>query len=114
MTSTGKQVLLRTASFLCLLVLLQLKVFAQSGNVKGLIRNEKGDAVAGATVLLTHAGNKFNQSARTDSMGIFRFAQVPVGTGYTIEVTHVGYAKQVLPNYSIKEGEQVSIAVLLQ
>lgn len=114
MTSTGKQILLRTAAFLCLLVLLQLNVFAQSGNVKGLIRNEKGDAVAGATIILAHTGNKFSQSGRTDSMGIFRFTQVPAGSGYTIEVTHVGYAKQVLSNYSIKEGEQVSIAVKLQ
>ncbi|MDR6338863.1 iron complex outermembrane receptor protein [Filimonas zeae] len=113
MRSTGKQILLRTAAFFSLLVLLQLSAFAQTGNVKGLIRNEKGEAVAGATVVLNNATARFNQSTRTDSGGLFRFTQVPVGNGYSIEVSHVGYVKQTMPNYSIKEGELVSVAVKL-
>lgn len=113
MRSTGKQILLRTAAFLSLLVLLQMSAFAQTGNVKGLIRNEKGEAVAGATVVLSNAASRFNQSTRTDSGGLFRFTQVPAGNGYSIEVSHVGYARQTMPNYSIKEGEQVAVAVKL-
>lgn len=113
MRSTGKQILLRTAAFLSLLVLLQMSAFAQTGNVKGLIRNEKGEAVAGATVVLSNATARFNQSTRTDSGGLFRFTQVPAGNGYSIEVSHVAYVKQTMPNYSIKEGEQVAVAVKL-
>lgn len=113
MRPTAKQMLLRTAAFLSLLVLLQMTAFAQTGNVKGLIRNEKGEAVPGATVVLNNAAARFNQSTRTDSGGLFRFTQVPAGNGYSIEVSHVGYVKQTMPNYSVKAGEQVAVAVKL-
>ncbi|BAV07827.1 iron complex outermembrane recepter protein [Filimonas lacunae] len=114
MTTTGKQSFLRQALFICLLLMLQLNVFAQSGSLKGLIRNEKGDPIASANVSLTNAATKFKQRVTTDSTGMFRFAQVPAGSGYTIEVSHIGYATQTLPNYTLKEGEPVAVSIKMK
>lgn len=114
MTTKRKQSLLRVVGFFCFLALLQMNVFAQTGNVKGLIKSESGDAVARATVHLTNTEKGVKLSTNTDTNGLFHFTQLPAGTGYVIEVSHVGYIKQIFPGYTVKNGEQIAIAIKLK
>lgn len=61
--------------------------------------------VAGATVTLL--GNK---SVITDSLGNFRFSNVPVGN-HTIKVTHVSFKEAVAANLTVNSGKELVITV---
>ena len=53
--------------------------------------------IAGASVSLT----ALNKTITTDSAGIFRFADVPVGT-QQLYISHIGYKKIALDNIVVK------------
>jgi Ca-activated chloride channel homolog len=59
------------------------------GVVTGVVVNNVGAAVAGATVRLRN-GSVVDQTTTTDALGAFRFAKVPPGS-YTLDVTIPGF-----------------------
>ncbi|MBS4064605.1 MAG: TonB-dependent receptor [Chitinophagaceae bacterium] len=61
--------------------------------------------VAGATVNLM--GNK---SVITDSLGNFRFSNVPVGT-HTIRITHVSFKEAVVANLTVNAGKELVLTI---
>lgn len=61
--------------------------------------------VAGATVTLM--GNK---SVLTDSLGNFRFLNVPVGT-HTIRITHVSFKEAVVANLTVNAGKELVLTI---
>src|SRR3712207_5585505 len=77
-----------------LLLLLQLAVSAQvtssTSSVTGVVADPNGAAVAGATVTLTDTRTSKELTTTTDDQGVYRFAQVQPGQGYTISVTAGG------------------------
>lgn len=61
--------------------------------------------VAGATVTLL--GNK---SVITDSLGNFRFYNVPVGN-HSIRITHVGFKEAVVANLTVNAGKELVLTI---
>ncbi|MBP1652030.1 MAG: outer membrane protein SusC, starch binding, partial [Bacteroidetes bacterium] len=114
MTFRGKRPFPRHAVLLLFAVLLHLKVFAQTGDIKGLIRTEKGEPLPGATVILTRNASSFSKVTRTDSIGLFRFSKVPADTGYVIKASYIGYTTHVSERYSVKANDQLSLAFKMQ
>jgi len=114
MTFRGKRPFPRYAVLLLFAVLLHLKVFAQTGDIKGLIRTEKGEPLPGATVILTRNASSFSKVTRTDSIGLFRFSKVPADTGYVIKASYIGYTTHVSERYSVKANDQLSVAFRMQ
>jgi TonB-dependent starch-binding outer membrane protein SusC len=98
----------------CFFTLLQMTVFAQTGSIKGLLRGPKNEPVDGATIYLSNVEKKYNQSGNSDKNGLFQFTQVPEGSGYTIEISHIGYTTQTFTGYAIKKNEQLSLDLKLQ
>ncbi|WP_158267164.1 SusC/RagA family TonB-linked outer membrane protein [Chitinophaga niastensis] len=58
--------------------------------IRGIVRDEKGNAIAGASVLIK--GSDFRKGIATNAQGEFSLENVPPGT-YTLEVTIIGYSK---------------------
>jgi iron complex outermembrane receptor protein len=114
MTFSGKRLLPQRAVLLLFAVLLHLKVFAQSGDFKGLIRTEKGEPLPGATVILKRNAGSFSRVTNTDSLGLFRFSKVPADTGYVLKVSYIGYITKTSESYTMKANDQLSIALKLQ
>lgn len=114
MTFRRKRLFPQFAVLLLFAVLLHLKVFAQTGEIKGLIRTAKGEPMPGATVILTRNGGPFSKATHTDSFGLFRFSKVPADTGYVIKASYVGYTTLVSESYIMKADDQLSIALKLQ
>ena len=70
------------------------------GGMKGKVRNNKGSAIAGATITARLNGEDI-KSARSDSKGIFQMEGLKAGT-YNVVVEADGYAS------GVKQGVQVT------
>ena len=69
--------------------------FAQTtGTLSGTVQDEKGGAVAGATVTARHVETNISRTAQTDNEGRYRLAGMAVGH-YEISVEATSFAKYV-------------------
>jgi TonB-dependent receptor len=64
-----------------------LATFAQNGNIKGVIADENGIAVPGATVLI----EELKKGAVSDFNGNFTIVDIPEGT-YNLSIKYLGYS----------------------
>jgi hypothetical protein len=87
-----------TTSLLVLIAVLfvcALPAAAQTtGTLSGTVQDEKGAAIAGATVTARHVETNTTRTAQTDSEGRYRLTSMPVGH-YEITVEAVNFAKYV-------------------
>jgi hypothetical protein len=65
--------------------------------------------VAGATVSLLNAG----KSVTTDSLGNFRFSEVPIGN-HQLVVTHIGFKQVFLENLIVNAGKEVVLTLSME
>jgi outer membrane receptor protein involved in Fe transport len=72
--------------FLLLLLVLTTTSFYAQNTFKGYIKNTKGAALEGATILL----NSPNFYTITNSEGLFEIQNIPSGK-YEVSITHIGY-----------------------
>ncbi|WP_126246597.1 SusC/RagA family TonB-linked outer membrane protein [Chitinophaga rhizosphaerae] len=88
---------------------------AQSTNVlKGLVNDEAGAPVIGASVTVINAGTNFTAGTKTDSLGVFRFANLPPGGPYSVIITSIGFQGQTLAGYMIKPDANISLLAKLK
>jgi len=85
-----------------------------SGSVSGIVRNEQGDPVAGATVVATNLITGLSAGTQTDTAGVFRFPKLPASGKYSFAFSSVGFQNQSLTGYSVKPDGSVSILVRLK
>ena len=76
-----------------------------TSGMTGTVSDQSGAAIPGATVVLTNTatGSKYTQV--TDSIGAYRFAQVPPGTNYTARVSAKGFAAVTVSSISLLVGQ---------
>ena len=67
---------------------------SQPATVAGVVRDTEGEPIAGAILELHSNGSKVGADATSTPDGSFAFAQVPVGSTYTIVASASGYARQ--------------------
>jgi hypothetical protein len=93
---------------LLLLLLLPLAVSAQvtssTSSVTGVVTDPNGAVIAGATVTLTDTKTSKQVATTTDEQGVYRFAQVQPGEGYTINVTAGGFQTLTLTDVALRVG----------
>ncbi len=70
--------------------------FSQSGtaNISGIVADQAGLVLPGATVTITNPDTGFTRSTVTSSLGRFSFASIPPAT-YRIEVENAGFKRLV-------------------
>ncbi len=70
---------------------------AQSGRatVKGLVQDQQGNVVAGATVTLSDQNKNFSRTQTSNQDGAYVFTAIPPGT-YRVEVEAAGFKKTVI------------------
>lgn len=76
-----------------------MKSAAQTGSIQGLITDENGIYVPGATVMI----ESLKKGDVTNFDGKFTIVSVPVGT-YTLKVSYLGY-KDITKEVEVKENE---------
>jgi hypothetical protein len=103
---------------LCALVLPLLLcggALAQSGRstVRGTVKDQQGNVVAGATVTLTNTEKNFSRTQTTSEEGGFVFNAVPPDQ-YRVEVESGGFKKAVVPQVSALVDTPVEVSVQLE
>jgi TonB-linked SusC/RagA family outer membrane protein len=113
------KIISRLHSFTCVLLLLLLgissKGFSQTNAiVTGIVSNEAGGAIAGATITaVNEIVNTGQFTTITSSTGEFSFNQLVVGSKYRFIVSYTGYKEQVIRNYAVKVSGNTAIKVKL-
>ncbi len=106
--------LLTFASFL-VYALLSGSVFAQSGTtgVSGIVVDQTGSAVPGATVRLTNPETGYNRSITTDNSGRYNFPAIQPAT-YRIEVEASGFKKLLNSNVQARINTPTEVTLTLE
>jgi len=107
--------LLIIGSCLILLPMLSMSSFGQdttSGAIQGIVSDEQGAVVAGATVEARNIETNFSRSFITESDGRYTFLSLPPGH-YIVSVTKEGFAKLNQENIELTVGKLISLNMTL-
>ncbi|MEW6729766.1 MAG: TonB-dependent receptor [Acidobacteriota bacterium] len=92
-------------------------VLAQSqatvSNLKGVIKDESGQAIQGANVLLKNAQRNFERTTSTDEKGTFKFLSIPPGT-YQLMVTANGFTSLINSDVILTLGQDGELNLILK
>lgn len=96
---------------MCLL-LVTPAAFAQAfGSVNGTVRDQRGDAVARATITLTNTGTNATRTVTASKDGVFQLAQVLPGT-YELQVEASGF-KSIVQRVVVQVNTPVTLELTL-
>ena len=102
--------------FLLLCALLSLvNVVAQvtTASLRGVVVNSSNEVLVGATVVLSHPQTGREYIVVSDAMGRYALHGVRPGSGYSLEVSYVGFESQQLKELLLKIGETREIDIVL-
>ncbi|WP_295117040.1 TonB-dependent receptor [uncultured Chitinophaga sp.] len=101
--------------FLSLFLMLNTGVFAQeqTATVEGVVTDEQGVPLPFVSVLARNTLTKKSFPAISDSLGRFRFANVPTVGTYAFDFSSYGYQKRSVTGYVVKSGVPNSVMVSL-
>ncbi len=92
------------------LVLLQLPVYAQSGNgqISGLVTDSSGRAVVDAAVVATNTATNIHYRTTTNSAGVYVLPQMVPGP-YTIQTSKAGFAAVTQSGITLRIGDTLAM-----
>ena len=73
--------------------------------VKGVVTDETGEGVIGATVMVKNESTGFSAGSITNETGEYIVKQLPLGSPYSITVSYVGYGDQKKTGYTLNQGD---------
>ncbi|MDX2302732.1 MAG: carboxypeptidase-like regulatory domain-containing protein [Microscillaceae bacterium] len=88
-----------------------LPAFGQSTDATlfGLIRDNAGQPLAGATVAIKNSSTGFTTGAITGADGRYRLSQLPLGGPYSVTVSFVGYKDQSQGGFYLNQGDRITV-----
>lgn len=91
-------------------------IFAQGTNasITGVVTEKSGETVVGASVRVKNESTGFQAATVTSEKGEFIFRQLPLGSPYTVTVSYIGFADQVKKNYSLNQGNVITVNFILE
>jgi len=96
------------SSLLALMVTAAAWAQITTSGLNGVVKNKKGEALAGASVTATHLETGTVYRAFSSKSGIFNIPAVRPGGPYRIEVSFVGYAKETADGLQTSLGQTLS------
>jgi Carboxypeptidase regulatory-like domain/TonB-dependent Receptor Plug Domain len=84
-----------------------------SGTVTGTVTDPTGGSVAGVTVTATNVGTNATYDAITSDLGVYNFAQLPVGT-YDISVKGSGFKESIAKGVEVHTSTVTEANIALQ
>ncbi len=87
------------------------QLFAQGNlaSITGIITDDFGDTVIGATVTVKNESTGFFTGGVTNDKGEYTLVQLPLGSPYTITASYIGYGEQKKTGYSLNQGDMLRI-----
>src|SRR5580700_947185 len=84
-----------------------------SARLTGVVKDQSGATVGGATVTLTNQATNVSRTTRTDGEGNYLFALVDVGT-HRLTVEHAGFKKNVQGGITLEVNQNGRLDVILE
>ncbi|HEX2642827.1 MAG TPA: TonB-dependent receptor, partial [Thermoanaerobaculia bacterium] len=84
-----------------------------NGALRGRIRDDAGNPVAGAEVTVVNEATGFTRTAQTDAGGTYAIPQLPLTGSYRITIRREGFAPQERADLVLRAGETASIDAAL-
>jgi hypothetical protein len=107
---------MRLVFCLILLAVISISAAAQditSGTIQGIISDEQGAVVSGATVEVRNVGTNFSKTYVTEAGGRFTFLLLPPGK-YVVSVSKQGFAKLNQENVDLTVGRSIALNLTLK
>lgn len=84
-----------------------------TSSMSGVVKNDKGEALVGATITLKHipTGASFNVSTRNG--GVFDINNIPPGGPYSVKISYIGFADYTKEDINIPLGEKYDLQTTL-
>lgn len=103
-----------TASLLSILIVWSAENSAQSnsGSITGIVRDERGAVIPGATVRVINLGTSAGETVLTDRDGRYEVPVLPTGR-YRIEVSASGFKPTAVSDVSLAVGERARVDITL-
>ena len=83
----------------------------QGSLVKGAVHASNNEPLGGVSVVIRNAKTNFTTGTTTDSTGNFIFSRLAPGGPYSLTFSMVGFEKQTLGGYSLKQDATLSLVV---
>lgn len=115
----GKQFQLATRALpvgLCLLLMggvAEAQLSLERATITGVVTDQSGAVVAGATVTATNQGTNVTSTRKTDASGLYSIGNLNPGS-YRVDVTMPGYATNSVSNFVLEIGQTARLNVVLQ
>jgi hypothetical protein len=100
-------------SFLALLTVTGTAWGQATARLAGVVKDQSGGIVAGATVTLTNQSTNVSHTTKTDGEGNYLFSLVNVGT-YRLTVEHAGFKKNVQSGITLDVNQNGRLDVTLE
>jgi hypothetical protein len=117
MKAANLYILACTIFFGITIIVLTPPVFAQSqalnGQIEGMVADQTGAAVKGATITATNIETGASRSVITDESGVFRFPLLPLGT-YRLTAEAANFKKSVRDGVSLATGQTATVDLNLE
>jgi len=99
---------------LALIATLGLRAQVTTSSLAGLITDNKGEALVGATIVATHtpSGTTYGTAARND--GRYVIPGMRIGGPYTVKISFVGYKEQVVTDVYLSLGVAANVNAKLE
>ena len=103
-----------THLFFCLLMMsVSAKTWAQTSEITGIVKDETGQPLLGASVLLLNTKTNEKKGIMVNSEGQFSIKGLSANVPYSISASYIGYETKTISNYVLKPGEQATLLIQL-
>ncbi len=99
-----------------LLVFLSVSSFAQEtvSSLSGVIKDEKGALIPGATIQLLHVPTGAITKTQTNKNGIFNITNLKPGGPYTVSITFVGFKEEKADDVNLNLGNNPDLNIVMK
>jgi len=102
-----------TALLLVLLSAIGLNAQIVAGRITGVVRDQSGAVVSGATVTATNQGTSQKSTAKTSNLGSYTISNLPAGF-YTVQVAMTGFRTASYTQAKVDAGLEYSLDPVLE
>ncbi|MBA3356377.1 MAG: carboxypeptidase regulatory-like domain-containing protein [Pyrinomonadaceae bacterium] len=86
----------------------------QTGGIEGVVKDQQGNVVAGATVTVTGISVGFTRTATSDGNGVYTIREVPPGTYKVTTSPIAGFGEAITTDVQVILGKATPVNFALQ
>ncbi|RAI89389.1 TonB-dependent receptor [Algoriphagus yeomjeoni] len=86
---------------------------ATNASISGQVKDENGEPLIGAALLIKNELTGFTASAITNLTGNYTVNQLPLANDYSVTCTYMGYGTKVFTGYAVSQGDRIKLDIVL-